>query len=93
MDGWLPEPFALVPFNPPPPPAMRRAVRPSRGILAVRVLRPPVPLEVIVDEEARRPRSVKALESRAPVLRSDSDEGSRLPHHTSRVRRPQALEE
>jgi hypothetical protein len=27
-------------------------------------LRPPVPLEVIVDEESRRPRSVKALESR-----------------------------
>lgn len=64
VDGWLPERFEIVPFDPPPPPAMRRAVRPSRGILAVRVLRPPVPLGVIVDEETRRPRSVKALESR-----------------------------
>ena len=64
VDGWLPERFEIVPFDPPPPPPMRRAVKPSRGTLAVRVLRPPVPLEVIVDEETRRPRSVKALESR-----------------------------
>lgn len=41
----------VVSFDPPPPPKVRPAHRHrSPGLLAVRTLRPPVPLEVIVDE-------------------------------------------
>jgi protein ImuB len=52
VDGHLPERFALVEFTPPPPPEVRRAPRPGRGLLAVRVLRPPVALEVVTEEPA-----------------------------------------
>ena len=51
VDGWLPERAASSPFDPPPPPPVRRALpRSGRGLLAVRVLRPPVALEVILDD-------------------------------------------
>ncbi len=50
VDGHLPERFALAPFDPPPPPPERRPARPARGLLAVRVLRPAAPLEVLTDE-------------------------------------------
>ena len=50
MDGHLPERFSLVEFAPPPPPEVRRTPRPGRGLLAVRVLRPPVPLEVLTEQ-------------------------------------------
>lgn len=60
VDGHLPERCALAPFAPPPPPPLRRTPRPSRGILAVRVLRPAVPMEVIVDEQGH-PASVKTI--------------------------------
>ena len=43
----------LVPFNPPPPPRVHPEPRRSRGLLAVRTLRPPVPVEVMVEEEGR----------------------------------------
>ncbi len=49
VDGHLPERFSLVDFTPPPPPEVRRAPRPGRGLLAVRVLRPPVALEVLTN--------------------------------------------
>jgi len=52
VDGHLPERFSLVEFTPPPPPEVRRAPRPGRGLLAVRVLRPPVALEVLTEEAA-----------------------------------------
>jgi protein ImuB len=41
-DGHRPERFALRPFAPPPPPLVRHAPPAGRGLLAVRVLRPPV---------------------------------------------------
>ena len=47
VDGHLPERFAVNDFDPPPPPDTRRAPRKSRGLLAVRVFRPPLPAEVI----------------------------------------------
>ena len=53
MDGHRPERFAAVDYSPPPPPRERRAPRTGRGLLAVRVLRPPVELEVITSEGAR----------------------------------------
>jgi protein ImuB len=47
VDGYRPERFALVDFSPPPPPETRREPRAGRGLLAVRVLRPPVEIEVL----------------------------------------------
>ena len=52
VDGHRPERFALVEFAPPPPPAIRREPRAGRGLLAVRVLRPPVEIEVMTGEAA-----------------------------------------
>lgn len=47
VDGHAPERHALQPFDPPPPPDMKRKPRKGRGLLSVRVLRPSVELEVI----------------------------------------------
>jgi protein ImuB len=47
VDGHLPERFAIGDFDPPPPPDIKRGPRKSRGLLAVRVFRPPLPAEVI----------------------------------------------
>jgi protein ImuB len=49
-DGHLPERYDLAVFDPPPAPKLRREPKNGRGLLAVRVLRPPVPLEVITEE-------------------------------------------
>ncbi|HSL84361.1 MAG TPA: DNA polymerase Y family protein, partial [Thermoanaerobaculia bacterium] len=59
-DGHRPERFELVPYDPPPPPPVRREPRRGLGLLTVRVLRPPVALEVLVagaaaDEVAEAP--------------------------------------
>lgn len=62
-DGHRPERFALAPFDPPPPPLLRPPVPNGRGLLAVRVLRPPVPLEVLVEhgsDGVERPARVAA---------------------------------
>lgn len=50
VDGHLPERFAVGPYAPPPPPAERRPPSPARGLLAVRVVRPAAPLEVLSEE-------------------------------------------
>lgn len=47
VDGHSPERFALVPYEPPAPPPMRRSPCAGRGMLSVRVLRPPLPIEVV----------------------------------------------
>ena len=52
QDGHRPERFTETGYAAPPPPPMRLPPRAGRGLLSVRVLRPPVPLEVIVGEEA-----------------------------------------
>lgn len=44
-----PEGLRLVEYAPPPPPETRSGSRQGRGLLAVRVLRPPVPLEIIAE--------------------------------------------
>jgi protein ImuB len=72
-DGHRPERCRLVPFAPPPPPRVRPPATAARGLLGVRVLRPPVPLEVLVDEAATppAPRSLRPLagsEERRPVI-------------------------
>lgn len=50
VDGHLPERYDVAPFDPPPAPKLKREPKNGRGLLAVRVLRPPVPLEVITEE-------------------------------------------
>jgi protein ImuB len=49
VDGHRPERFTATGYAPPPPPHVRVAPREGRGLLAVRVLRPPVALEVLVE--------------------------------------------
>ncbi|HEX8169013.1 MAG TPA: DNA polymerase Y family protein [Thermoanaerobaculia bacterium] len=46
VDGHLPERFALDDFAPPPPPDLKRKPQKSRGLLAVRVFRPPIRVDV-----------------------------------------------
>jgi protein ImuB len=46
VDGHLSDRFAIGPFSPPPPPDMRPQARPVRACAAVRVFRPPIPVEV-----------------------------------------------
>jgi protein ImuB len=52
VDGHLPERFDTVPFNPPASPKVQRPPRSGRGLLTVRVLRPPVAIEVITEEKS-----------------------------------------
>ncbi len=54
LDGHRPERFASTGFAPPPPPQTRLRPREGRGLLSVRVLRPPVPLEVLTAGNGRR---------------------------------------
>jgi protein ImuB len=46
VDGHRPERFASSGFEPPPPPEIARPPRAGRGLLAVRVLRPPIEIDV-----------------------------------------------
>jgi hypothetical protein len=52
VDGHLPERVHSKPFDPPPAPRLRQSPRRGRGLLVVRVLRPPVPIEVITEENS-----------------------------------------
>ena len=47
VDGHLPDRYAIADYAPPPPPDTRKKPPRSRGLLAVRVFRPPIPVEVI----------------------------------------------
>lgn len=53
VDGHLPERYAVGGYDPPPPPPARLTPHRSRGLLAVRVFRPPVPVEVITSASER----------------------------------------
>lgn len=50
VDGHLPERYAIGDYAPPPPPDARRNPQKSRGLLAARVFRPPIPVEVMTRE-------------------------------------------
>jgi len=53
--GHRPEGFGLEPFAPTPPPdEVREAEIQGYGLLAVRALRPPIPIEVIIDSRPLR---------------------------------------
>jgi protein ImuB len=73
VDGHRPERFALVELSLPPPPEVRREPRAGRGLLAVRVLRPPVEIEVITEgAEARAdpmPLEIRLLANGAAAKR------------------------
>jgi hypothetical protein len=69
-NGHRPERFELTLYTPPPPPKVRSRPEPGRGLLAVRVLRPPVELEVITEE--RFPFAAEGSGTRSAV-------GSRQP--------------
>ena len=70
VDGHRPERCALVPFAPPPPPRFAAEPRRRRGLLAVRTLRPPVELEVVVDGGGR-PRAVAPVVGEASARRPE----------------------
>ena len=70
VDGHLPERYATAAFAPPPPPRLRQDPGRGRGLLAIRVLRPPVPLEVIT-EEATNPKTSPAT-TQYPVHESEA---------------------
>jgi len=48
VDGHLPERHAVAPYAPPPPPTLRPAPPRGRGLAALRVFRPPLPVEVVM---------------------------------------------
>ncbi len=90
VDGHRPERSALAPYAPPRQAKVKPEPRPGRGLLAVRVLRPPVRLEVIA---GRRPEAPgRPLEVRPAV----EEAGEKRPRIAGRVRvasGPWSLEE
>jgi protein ImuB len=76
VDGHRPERCTLAAYAPPPPPEVRSSptARNGGGLLAVRVLRPPVALEVLVDDR-QQPVSLSA--EPAAVSRESSEKRSR----------------
>jgi protein ImuB len=48
VDGHLPDRYAIGSFSPPPPPTLTPNPKPPRACAAVRVFRPPIPVEVIM---------------------------------------------
>jgi protein ImuB len=55
-DGHRPERYAIASFAPPPPPSFALPPKSGRGLLSVRVLRPPMPLDVILGDLPASPR-------------------------------------
>ena len=64
VDGHLPERHAVGNYAPPPPPDLRPSPPRGRGLLAARVFRPPVPVEVIT-------RDAKISELRGADIEGD----------------------
>ncbi len=87
VDGHLPDRFDIGGFAPPPPPDMKRAPKKSRGLLAVRVFRPPIPIEVITrpsrsDEPGEvQIESVRSVGAQSAERRAQ--EGTRTGAHSS----------
>ncbi|HYK01654.1 MAG TPA: DNA polymerase Y family protein [Thermoanaerobaculia bacterium] len=69
VDSHLPDRYALGSFEPPPPPDLRRGPRRSHGLLAVRVFRPPIPVEVVT----RPSRPDESGDVQIEALRGEGD--------------------
>jgi len=67
VNGHRPERFTVADYSPPPPPPERRFPRTGRGLLAIRVLRPAVELEVLTGERERL-LSLKSLNGSEPEI-------------------------
>jgi protein ImuB len=79
VNGHRPERFTEVSYAPPPPPTLARPPRGGRGLLCVRVLRPPVELEVLVEPPplpAGEGRGEGTCHPERPVFRSLGEGGS-----------------
>jgi protein ImuB len=63
-DEHRPESLVLVDYDPPPPPEIRTESRQGRGLLTIRVLRPPVALEVLTTDADDPPRGTTACAPR-----------------------------
>ncbi len=88
VEGHRPERFALASYEPAPPPVFPSQGKTGHGLLAVRVLRPPVELEVIVAD----PLGPQASAPRPQVPASPSDPPTpRLPVSPSPFSRPVSL--
>ncbi|HYB53444.1 MAG TPA: hypothetical protein VEG84_06235 [Thermoanaerobaculia bacterium] len=68
VDGHRPERFASAAYEPPVPPTVAPLPRAGRGLLAVRVLRPPVELGVTVAPSGTRPLSIRSSEGASPEI-------------------------
>ncbi len=72
IDGHRPERYASTGYTPPPPPKLRSPARNGRGLLSVRVLRPPVAVEVLVDNRPsaadNRPVSIQSPPDATPPI-------------------------
>ena len=91
VDGHRPERFSLVEFSPPPPPEVRREPRAGRGLLAVRVLRPAVAVEVLTREPPPEVSEEKREEERqilppAEVRSLTKEEECKRPRIEGRVK-------
>jgi protein ImuB len=66
-DGHRPERYTIASFAPPPPPSFALPPKSGRGLLSVRVLRPPVALEVILEDLSASPRPRVPASASSPV--------------------------
>ena len=74
VDGHRPERYTLASYAPPAPPEISRAPKRGRGLLAVRALRPPIPLEVLTAEPPPLPAAARILLP-LPVLAGEGHGG------------------
>jgi protein ImuB len=91
VNGHLPERFALVAYSPPPPPPVLRPPPPGRGLLAVRILRPAIELEVIAAETG--PGQSGAPLSVQPVVQDSAVQRLRIQGTVKIASGPWGLEE
>ena len=88
VDGHSPERFEMVEYSPPPAPKVRPEVEPGRGLMAIRVLRPPVEIEVLTrGTDQLHPTELRALVS------EESERRPRLGGRVEIASGPWALEE
>ncbi|HEY3568629.1 MAG TPA: hypothetical protein VGP73_11910, partial [Thermoanaerobaculia bacterium] len=92
VDGHRPERFALVDFSPPPPPESRREPRAGRGLLAVRVLRPPVEIEVLTSGAGEGAPEAPPVEIRS-TSRAEEEKRPRVEGAVKVASGPWGLEE